>query len=477
MQIEVPYDYINLLAFLNVMKYENNRSIKVKDLNNYRVALLDKVLEEYKDPDMTFMADEDQWKGEVTFSYVDEKKALRNFLHTYNHILYLDGDTIYLNDDVDYKILNHELIKLKREEEIGHRFGAASSRKDLLKVLGIKKIETFLKGFLKVEEETEVCYMDLFSSKIKDSERIMKKNLLMRALLLNNLKNSESQYVDAFRLVAADLYYDKDSYEYDIYPLSMDLWVNSEFYNSDKDELFNNIDDRLYEIYQYAIFGDDSLSLQKLWDMIDNLYFFEMPVEVENLLFNDSDDDSDEYDEEEDYGDEEYSTYDAETEDIDMEEGDKEGYFICDSALEDNIFYLNYVDKLNKYMVEYGEDKELLRVKKRLLYVLDNPTIALYKEENFENELLKIQAEEIKNDSFDFIEDEIRFMASEVFLVPEDKNTVKKLLFVSTYYDLTGDESVKEIMGRYSNHEKFNLYSKITFGKQKGKTKVKSDNN
>ena len=369
MQIEVPYDYINLLAFLNVMKYENNRSIKVKDLNNYRVLLLDKVLEEYKNPDITFMAEEDRWEGEVTFSYVDEKKALRDFLNRYDYILYLDGDTIYLNDDVDYKSLNHEVIELKREEEIGHRFGAASYHKELLKVLGINKIETFLKRFLKVEEETEKCYMDLFSSRSNFSNKIMKKNLLMRTILLNNLRNSQLQYVDAFRLVASDLYYDGDSYEYDIYPLSMDLMEECGISEGDKDELFNTVDDRLYEIYQYAIFGNESLSLQKVWEMIDNLYFFEMPVEVGTLLLDDSEDDLEEYDEE-DYD------YDEDEDSVDIDEDkDRDGYFICDSTLEDNIFYLNYVDKLDKYMMEYGDDDELLRVKKRLLYELERAVI------------------------------------------------------------------------------------------------------
>ena len=468
MELEVPYNYINLLAFLTAMKYENIRRIKIKDLNAYRVNLLYKVLDDYNNLNTVFEGKKDQWEGDVEFSYVDEKQALRNFVKEYSHILYLDGDTIYLNDDVDFKMLNHEVIEAKKEAEVGQRFAAVSQDKDLLHILGITKIEKLLNIYLKIEEKIESCYMNLFNDDAKELEKERNKNLLMRMILLHNLKNSVIYFVDAFRLVASNLYFDDLSYEYDDYPLSLDFLENSEFYSKDVEDLFTEFDDRLYEIYQYAIFGDNSLSLQKLWDMIDNLYFFEMPIDEELLDMGlDMDEDI-----EEDI-DELAENLDEELEEEIEEENEDDYLDIGGNPLEDNVFYLNYINKIDQYMDEYGADEELLKVKKRLLYVLDKPGLGLYKRENFERELLKANNEEMVDNAFNFIENEIRFMASEVFLAPEDNNTLKKLLLISTYCSLVEDDSIKEIMDNYSNHDKYTLYNRVVFGDEKDKVKLK----
>ena len=66
-----------------------------------------------------------------------------------------------------------------------------------------------------------------------------------------------------------------------------------------------------------------------------------------------------------------------------------------------------------------------------------------------------------------FLVTKLNRMPSEVFLVPYDKNTLKKLLFISTYYELSEDEVVKDIIDSYSEHEQYSFYRRVVFGEQK----------
>ena len=47
MQIEVPFNYINLLAFITLLKYENKRGIKIDTLQKYHQILLEEVIKDY----------------------------------------------------------------------------------------------------------------------------------------------------------------------------------------------------------------------------------------------------------------------------------------------------------------------------------------------------------------------------------------------------------------------------------------------
>ena len=109
-------------------------------------------------------------------------------------------------------------------------------------------------------------------------------------------------------------------------------------------------------------------------------------------------------------------------------------------------------------------------MKKRLLYALDKPEVCLFKDNNFKVELEKTRDE--NEATFELFSDEVRYMSSEVFLVPYDKNTLKKLLFISTYYELSEDEVVKDIIDSYSEHEQYGFYRRVVFGEQKNKRKL-----
>jgi len=456
MNIDIPFNYINLLAFTVLLKYENRREIKLNDLKKYRDSLLERVIAEYENINHVFYLDEDKWEGDITFNYLDEEKEMKVFLEMYSDIFFLDGDILCLDKEVDYYQLYKKITEIKREENLSNRFESVSENVELLNILGVHQIQDLLNKYLKVEEEIENCYMQLYSDKEGvSSEKKLSFNLLMRGVMLYNLKNYKPYVVDAFRLIAHDMYDKCDDYNYDVYPIDLELYEDSEY--CDEDNILCDMDVNLYDIYQYAIFGEHFLAIQNLSEILDRLYFFQM--DEENIT--------------KEMDDLEIDDYDVMEDDYEFDEDD--GYEFHDITEEYYVFYLNYIKKLNKYMEEYGENDDFINVKKRLLYALDKPGLGLYKDEKFEEELVKIEDNDLDEDSFDYIDDEIRFIADEVFLVNEDKNTIKKLLFISTYYDLTRDESIKAIVNTHADSDRFEFYSKIIFGQQKNKTKVKYD--
>ena len=80
MQIEVPFNYINLLAFLTLLKYENKRSIKIDTLQKYHQILLEEVIKDYNTKNATYYEEVDNWKGKINF-FIDEQNNLNNFLN------------------------------------------------------------------------------------------------------------------------------------------------------------------------------------------------------------------------------------------------------------------------------------------------------------------------------------------------------------------------------------------------------------
>ena len=439
MKENVFYNYINLSAFLNLLRFENVRNIKITDLKKYRNSFLEKIGDDLGNEELGFFSDN-----------VNDSDALNSFLDKYKSVVYMKGDTLYLRDDVVEADL---FILLSGHKELVDKCYSPLFQYEILKSLDFCKITNALTELLNLEKEIEKGYKEL---NLNDKKQMMKlkKKLFMRTIFLCNLTNSSSDFIKTIKFTSSNLCFDVADFEYDIFPLSFDLWENEEFYNNDKDSMFDEVSDNLFWIYQYAIFGDDSLNAFKLWKVIDDVYF--SSDEVLDVVAEDE------------ALDDEVTNMDEE---IDFDDFDNIPSFFMDSDERDYIFYLTYIDKLNKYFADYGINSELLKTKNRLLYVLDKPETGLFDEENFkleyENALFNA------NDGIDLtdLEDETRFMASEVFLVPEDKNTIKKVLFISAYYELNEDEKIKDIMSRHSNHEKYDEYNTIVFGKQKRNVK------
>jgi len=269
----------------------------------------------------------------------------------------------------------------------------------------------------------------------------------MRAIFLTNICQNADHIIDAFRLESSRVYESDSSYKYSKTPIDLELWRKSNYYNEDG---IGDIDDRIYDIFQYAIFGKTSLVSKKTNEMLQNLYFYRDENNNEPELL-------------EDYFSEDLTF----SENLD----DDNTCYIVDNEETDLAFYLTYLHKLNQYIKKYGESVDLIDTKNRLLYALDMPRLCLFKQEKFIQELEKVKEFELEPEDFDFFEDEVRFMADEVFMTETDKNTIKKLLFISTYYELTKDKKIVKILNKHSDKKNFAKYSEIIFGEPKGYSK------
>lgn len=443
MEIEIPFDYINILVFSILLKYENKRSIKIDTLAKYHHMLLKEVFKVYESGEVEFGGEADQWAGKIEF-VAGENDNIDNFLSNYSHLFYRKGDLICLYDHVEYSELINKEKEIRDDQNISHRFFAASSNDCLLDLLNVGKIRTVIEKYVDIERDIEKCYSLLNQTNSSDENiRQLMKLLFTRALFFNNVCQNPRYVLDAFRLESWRVYQADSTFRYSKLPIDLDLWKDSEYYVDWENDI-GDIDDRIYDIFQYAIFGETSLIYKKMKEMLTNLYFsgdpkqnFEVCLDAFGGKFD-----------------------------------DQNTYYAISTEENDLAFYLNYLAKLNKYMGKYGETPDLLQTKNRLLYALDMPSLGLYDEANFEQQLVSYQNFEFDEEDFDFLAAEIRFMADEVFMVEPDANTVKKLLLISTYYELSEDDEIKDIVNSHNDDDNFEFYSEIIFGETKKDVKT-----
>lgn len=450
------YDYINILAFKYLFKYENKRSISIETLHKFRSELIKCIISDYTENQEWWLSEGLKQKEDdkLSFEEIDENKKLIEFLDDYKDFFYMKNKQIILKNHISYVELEELEITLRNENDIPYKINLVEESYQLKKILNIHTIDHIVNNYLKVEKQLEQNYNQLYTEKDNDQLKDdITKLLNIRAAFYIKLATLPKQTIDAFRLhhMGCD---DYNIQEYEESPIKITLYMQSEYF--DEDDFMSDLEDRIYDIYQYAIFGKaiNELYVQKLDEDLDKFYFFESPKikneEMDSLFLEDP--------------------FEDQISDVDE---NKIVMFMHDPSEEEWIFNLLYLDKLNKYMDQYGKEESLLNVKRRLLYALDKPNKKIFKEENLQCELEKLDLSRIDEDSFRFFQDEYLFLADEVFETDQDENTVKKLLLLSTYYDLTKNEEIVEIIDEHKHHEAYNAYYQIVFGKEKGKIKEK----
>ena len=68
-------------------------------------------------------------------------------------------------------------------------------------------------------------------------------------------------------------------------------------------------------------------------------------------------------------------------------------------------------------------------------------------------------------------------MALEAFIIPSNEYTIRKLLFVGTYYNLTKDQELKEIIEAFSNDPRFEFFYEIMINNCSNKNPKSSTEN
>ncbi len=464
MNLNYPYSYINLLAFSKLIKYGEKRSVKIDTLKKYHSIMLKEVLN-YLDSKIKSgkEIDDNQRKIKVVIHNSDN---LPNFLEKYSNYFILEDNTLKLQEDATYYDIIIIANDLKKEQNIDDIFEICSSNLPLLECLKIDKVRKLLKKYLEVEEELETEYQRLSKKenvgKIKEE---IKKLLLIRGLFYVNL-NQKPLYVTETYAIEAEQKMGIKYYEYQKFPIDLQRYEKSKYYISPYEDPRADIDEKIYDIYQYAIFGDEKINHEKLCNTINSIYYgnpddtFEIDVDYE----------------EEDEEDEEDIYLDGEGYELQEEfEEDESEVFLSEEI--DLAFYLEYLDKLDNYMKHYGYDKSLVEARYRLLYAIDDFDLCLYEEDKFQKELEKSRELTFKKDEFIYYENEVRYMTEEIFNIEEDQNTIKKLIFISTYYYFTKDREIEEIFIRNKNHKYFTVYSNIVFEKDISKIKRKTLSN
>ena len=411
-------DYINVLAFQCLYQYENKKSINADKLVEFRKRATN------------IMGDA------ITINRVVELKKISDFVSKYSNYFEISGDIVKLKDNISYEELVSLAKMIKDRDDIEDDIDSVKTDFNLLAVLGIYTMRESLIDYMKYEKDLERKYQDLFTEKDNKALRDeIAKLLRLRAMFFMQVHMLPGYSAASLVRTMTDLV---EVDEYVMNPLNMDLYMKSDFYVEEDDSLVD-MESMLYGTYQYSIFGDARYKLftLKLLDEISKIYFV-------NKIEDDVDDELSDA-----FG------------DISFNERK--------DSLEERLFYLTYLKKLGTFMGKYGYRKDLGMVYKRLLYSLDNISDKLCIDGNIDKAIEKIGDIEIGEDSFVGLHDEMVFMASEIFEVGNNKYTLRKLLMLATFYDITKCEDIVDVIDGYKNNNNYSYFCDIIFGDSNNK--------
>ena len=455
MKINVPFEYTTLYTFYLILRFGDKRSIKIRNLFNSRKELLDQVLNDYYEGKCSNYNIENDWEGNIKFEEISNEEGLKELLNIYPEIFFQLDDEIVISDEIEMEDI---LIMLKEFDMPTSRFNTASDSEKFYKSIGITKIFEDRKKYedfgYKLEKEIENAYMNNASSK-KLKLLLYKRFVFLFNVALNNKKyileyhnipNDENKGIpidDNFDFYLNSEYI-KNNEEY---PIDKDLYIKSEFYE-DFNDTFNPIQVIIDEPYHYSIFGKGPLYDSRYSQSFSQLSMSEM-IDDDPMI---DDIDLPSFDE------------------IELEDGNQYATFNCDIEEEEFAFYVVYIKKLND-LIEQGRF-ELINVRNRILYMIDDIKYCLFDKQYLEKHYEQSINYELEEDSFEYFTNEAKYLIEDVFDGRAGK-TIEKLLIVATYYEITKDKEIVEVLNRYKNNCMYEEYSKIILGREKGYSKIK----
>ena len=429
MLVKVPYNCLILHALLNLIKYEGKRSISVPNLNNYINAILEKALSIYQNSDYTYKTNIDDWHGNVKFVY--DKDYLTKFITTYN-IVSLDNNIIVLKDNITYEYIEDLINEVMAKEKVSNRFLTPTEYLPFLKLLGIEKIPRVVANFLHQEQQIENFY---YSSNHDD--RIMALNSLKRIMFLNNLSQKEDYTLLAYQNVFCEMLLSNDE-SINFFPVNYEKYINSPYGKDENGDIYHL--SKLHDGFHKAIFGNFPLFYEKSLMMVEDV--------LASCLVLDS------------------STEDlTEIDDMDLDIIESEAFFDQEKIK----FYTMYIEKLTSYIEQFliylniSEQEELLQVKKRLIYIFDDPNITLLNEEAL-NEFIMEASIPDTDVSYTEFANEIYYYITDIFTEKQThSNIIKKILYISTYYELTLDDQIINLLNGYYLNKNYETFCNLIF--------------
>jgi len=458
------FDFIMYLAFEVILGYENKRSLSIENLHNYRKEIIQKDIEYYE----SFEGFDDEEfeeklkafrKLNLDMTFEEEVRNFEKFITDNSDYFYYKNGIITLKDGITLDELENRKFELESYCDRDDMLicGAFISFFDCIECLDIlksgNKIKQFVYRLINDEKKIELFYQNYSGIDMPDEIKRLISTINLRLSLIGNLPEDKMRnYTRVLKHIK-----DPEKNGEDFWLLSEQLIRTNKFY-----ELNSYIDSRLDNKYQRAVFDSGTLVYDRLSQSIDAMWTYLNPNEIMEVEPVDPDamveSIEEKIEEQKEYVDEFDDTEEDKELDNDtfeeVEEYDKIEDYLHDKNV-NMLFYLNYIQKINDYQKRFGTKEELEKSKKRLLYILDSYGDNLYNEENFNTTLANISIKDIdlKEDFNDY------YVISRLFLVDIsegfifDDKTLRKMLFVSTYYDLTKDKRIEKIINKYKNTE------------------------
>ncbi|MBQ6285754.1 MAG: hypothetical protein IJK67_05590 [Bacilli bacterium] len=446
----INYGYTTFLAFLMYLRFNNSRKIEIEILLKYPELLLEALKGSEKDNYNIIMGIDDN-------SFYD-------FLKLNKEIFTIDDKYVCLNEKVSINDLNRvlETYNFPFTSSAIHVIRFDNSLKESLKLNGIRDT---LNKFYNVEDKIKSYYLSYAYGLDKPNYPEKIKILLeKRNDFYSKLALRSKDYVGDCHSEVSTI--DRENpFEY-FYPVDNEI---------DYDEMFpdaiNLVDEVLNDVYMFTIFIETSNpSKYRMYEDVNGLdlkYAYNIDVGT-----NDE--------------------YRREFKKRVMKNSIQTGKLIFTPRTRSQmLFYLGYIKCINELLDKLGDNEELKLIKYKLIYLLDDNSLNLINEDNIDREydrLYKKYLEEkqySKEEAYETFDenDDINIDPFELdwfqvlikaFIIDlfegqlyDEMLTYKKLAMIRTYYLITKDEEIMNLMNNYSDHPKFWEYMKyIRNGKQ-----------
>lgn len=454
------FDYIMFSAFETLLIYDDKKFLGLDKLLDYFDYMLEYVKcsdknEESITCDMNFYNSRkefiDMYKN---MSIEDKRKNINKFLSNNKELFYLENSEIYIKSDITIEKLND----LRKEIEVPSSLvsglvNIAQRKLETIEILGTKKLKKDLLELLKL-----ACYNNLLFSKrenIESRKLIKKGNNIIESKLLK--LSNKSTY--AFNMVVTyfnQLFEQKynrsiDSDIRNLNIVSEELKRKDLFYKNNESVLaldLYGIDFGKYLLY--ILFNDENLCWYKINSQLEFISF----LKYDSLELDEYLEEYEEYDDSEFIEDEEYYEEDDNYCDELYEEDylDESGIDRLETIISTNVtFYLRYIFSIDNYQNKFDYNDSLNNVRTNLLYFLNQGNYKFYDEKNVYKMINSICLDEIDDISYykEFYILSRLFLYDIVSYENIDENTLKKILFISTYYDLTNDYRIESIIDEF----------------------------
>ena len=485
---KIPHLYTTLCAFFCVRTFDEKDYIEIDKLVKYRKWLLEKVEQLIEDDyrrrtkedneSFYYYSDDITYYDKVSFDKTDDYDEVNKLTQSYPEFFSIKNGKLYISDTLTPDVLeivfqlgrieipDLERIEIFEDFDFVHSniksefFCAIADNYAWVKQLEITKFGKLYNNFSDLEKEIEESYSI-------DSNEIPLKLLIRLAFVKSFYENHRPmlKYYDQivhkeeWEILSIDSDYDEYKNSRYIkndekYPIDYNFYKRSKFYEDMS--AFRNIQELLEDNYQYAIFGNGSLFVDKAEEYLEQIHMsigFLMPNQLKTKDYDNIDF--------EELG---YESYEESEDDI------KKYRISLDVIEEEFAFYMIYLHKLNN-AIESGHN-ELIWPRQRLLYMLDDIQFNLTNPNNFDKWYEWACCYDADKDTYESLGWEAGYFIQDVF-EGEDYKSQEKLIFASTYYQLTKDPELKEVLEQYSDDDRYSEYSSIILGDTKGFTKRK----